>query len=130
MLQLRRQLLRQLPPQLLCLQLLQNQCLPWQFGPALLQQLGHLSLHSQGQEPGQKPRKQAHLQAAVLHLLGTAVVPRHCWQQSALQTVMNLLLQGRGKQQGSLLGSPLGLLMGWVQLQGLQLGLFGLAGLQ
>ncbi len=34
------------------------------------------------------------LAGAVLHLLGTAVVPRHCWQQSALQTVMSLLLQG------------------------------------
>ena len=39
MLQLRRHLLRQLPQQLLCLQLLQNQCLPWKFGPALLQHL-------------------------------------------------------------------------------------------
>ena len=96
MLQLRRHLLRQLPQQLLCLQLLQNQCLPWKFGPALLQHLGHLSFHPQGQGQGlgQKPQEQAHLQAALLHLLGTAVVPRRCWQQSALQTVMNLLLQG------------------------------------
>lgn len=94
MLQLRRQLLHQLPPQLLCLQWLQNQCLPWQFGPALLQHLGQLSLQSQGQEPGQKPQEQGHLLAAVLRLLGTAVVPRHCWQQTALRTVMSLLLQG------------------------------------